>query len=143
MTKGFLAYSAGFIDGEGCFSISILRPTPNNRRKYTFYVYALTVVNTDQAVLEEFCNFFKGKISKRKELPNRRTCYQWILHGNNLVDLCHKLIPYLRVKKEQALNILEYSKTIDGRRHSISTETKALREILYNRMKKLNHGIKE
>jgi len=131
-------YAAGFIDGEGSFDISILRPTPNNRRKYTFYVYRLIVVNTNMKVLNFLKDCFGGSITKRKKYENRKECYHWALHGDNLVSFCHGIYPYSIVKKQQIEVIFEYSKTIDGRRNTVTDKQRILREELWKKMKALN-----
>jgi hypothetical protein len=137
----FLAYCAGFIDGEGSFTLHILRPTINNRRKYTFYCHKFTLVNTHIKVLEKIQDFFGGTISKRKKVANRRECYQLVIHGDNLVNLCEKILPYSFVKTEQIKVILEYAKTIDGRRNSVTAEQRSQREFLHNKLHELNQGI--
>ena len=133
-----IGYYAGFFDGEGSFDISILRPTPNNRRKNTFYAYRGTLVNTYLPIIQEFQKHFGGSISKKKAHPNRKTCYAWVLNGKNLVNFINTIIPHLREKKERAQIILDYASTVSHARWSITPEKRKFRDELYARLKLLN-----
>ena len=94
--KEDLIYLAGFLDGEGCFTIY--------REKIS-----VTCANTYKPIIDWMKSSFGGTISTRKaRKENHRVCYSWHLVANNARELLEKLVPYLREKKPQALMLLTY-----------------------------------
>lgn len=96
-----LAYLAGFIDGEGCFS------THDNGRGYL--ALDLRVVNTNLQVLEWIKKTFGGSIqNKPPQNPNWKRAYFWMLTQKGLRVLIPQLLPHLKVKREQAICALGF-----------------------------------
>lgn len=90
-----LNYFAGFIDGEGCFSICL--------RKDTYYEPTLIVANNHRHPLDLLAHYAAGRVYT---LGTR--CYQWRVSHRQLRIFLPKLIPYLLVKREQAELMLEF-----------------------------------
>lgn len=97
------AYLAGLIDGEG--SIYIAAVGPNRGRS----VYAIvTVAMTHRPVIDWLADRTKaGTVklhnhSNLRQHPHYRPQYRWQLFGKRARLLCETLLPYLRVKAEQA-----------------------------------------
>lgn len=132
------AYAAGIMDGEGHFGITIQRPTPNNRRKYTFYCAKVTVVNTDIKMLQFLASHFKGTPYARKKIKGRKQIYYWSIFSKNMEFFCKSILPYLICKKEQAEILLDYFKNVDYPKFNISPEEKEKRERLYLKLKSFN-----
>ena len=86
-----LAYLAGFLDGEGCFSLagSSIR---------------VQAVNCYPGVLTLLRDAFGGRCRLREEGKNancRRT-FEWSIYAQGAENACRKLLPYLFEKKQQA-----------------------------------------
>ena len=106
----FIIWAAGFFDGEG--SISINRPS---------YALVVAVTGSNKSVLEMFRQRYKGylnRISKAGKIilegkyKSKVDCYQFIFEYDNATVFLRQVLPYLKVKKEQAELALEYIPTI-------------------------------
>ena len=93
-----LAYAAGYLDGEGCFSFH--GGTPR--------VY---IENTYIHTLQWFADRFGGKVrpKTKQENPNWRPAYCWDIYGDNARECINKVLPYLQEKHPQAAILLEIS----------------------------------
>jgi hypothetical protein len=105
------AWMAGFIDGEGCLTISRqVRPA----RPSPAYRVFLTVSNTNRAPLEFFQSVYGGGIyhvhERRKDKggKNWADAFDWYCPVYSLRVLIADVGPYLRVKHKQAELILEF-----------------------------------
>jgi len=108
------AWMAGFIDGEGCLTISRQirkgRPSP----AYRPYV---TVANTNRSALEFFQSIYGGNIyhvherRKDKQGKNWADAFDWYCPQPMIVKMLLDLMPYLRLKKRQAELIIEFIRT--------------------------------
>lgn len=97
-----IGWIIGFVDGEGCFSIGIIKqPDRINRRGYTtgFQVshdFVVTQGAKSHHALEEIQNFFGvGKIYLNKRSDNHKEhLYQYMVHRrDHLLDV---IIPFFR-----------------------------------------------
>lgn len=113
LTKEELAYLAGIIDGEGCFTIEIQPPT--SYRKGTLYTCRLTIINTDERLLNWILHKVGGRLHKRKDIKNRKTCYAWRVYATEIDKYLPHLIPYLICKKDEALVVLKFRSSFEGR----------------------------
>ena len=140
LTETQKAYTAGFIDGEGCISIT----RDKNSHNTTF-----RVTNTNKAVLEYLCEitgvgyirkFIPSKTNRRAErFKNTQTQWAWQTSANGIRELLPEILPYLIVKQEVALTALELLKDKLPRGLSSTPEEHARRAPLYDKIKKLNH----
>lgn len=116
-----LAWSAGFVDGEGCIHIRINMPTSTSKQRSPHFALILQVVNTNRPSLEKLQSIFKcGSIREHhaSDVPARSAAYAWYcmsLHANRVIAL---LLPYLVVKRAEAEVALEFYKLPPGRRGS-------------------------
>lgn len=127
-----LAYLAGILDGEGCFSIKYNKNTD---------VYFTTVAlgMTERPALELMAEMFGGKI-RLDSSGRHKSMFRW--ESNSAPknkEILEAVLPYVRVKKEQVRMLLECIDTIReiGGGAKTSTTTKQLRKELYLRMKEL------
>ena len=130
------AYLAGFIDGEGSFSITKtyskqIKPYSKKVKqedkvtvKYVCYKLDVSVTNTNKEVMDWIAFTFGGKVysgGNTNRNPKYKPRHTW--HVSNR-EACRVLIisilPYLIVKKEQAKTALEF---IDTYRNSIGNLT--------------------
>jgi len=130
------AYLAGFIDGEGSFSITKtyskqIKPYSKKVKeedkvtvRYVCYKLDVSVTNTNKEVMDWIAFTFGGKVysgGNANRNPKYKPRHTW--HVSNR-EACRALItsilPYLIVKKEQAKVALEF---IDTYRNSIGNLT--------------------
>lgn len=128
-----LDYLAGFIDGEGHFTI-----TKNlNRGGFAFRMGA---TNTDLGILLAIQKCYGGFISEHKWKGTKITdkkCWSWVLSGNKAVELSKILKEKLIIKKGQAEI---FSKMITQRSgHRCSNKEVKERELARADIKYLNH----
>lgn len=105
--KTKFAYLAGILDGEGCLSIGAGR-----RQKWSVINYnsIVSVANTDIRLIKWLHqnfggNFFDGK----QQRPTNKKHYIWrLLKRKDIELLLLAVLPYLIVKREQAINLLEF-----------------------------------
>ena len=95
-----LSYMAGIVDGEGCISCSFSNGEIPHINTYGIY---LRIGMTSSIPLEPFIEEFGGKIklSKRRTKTGKNVFF-WAIYCRNAVKVLNILIPYLRLKKDQA-----------------------------------------
>ncbi len=98
-----LAYAAGIFDGEG--TVTILRV--QNERNPTHSLHAF-VTNTDRPLLEWLRETYGGAIYAQRQQGQNRPCWQWKLTSRGAADFLALLLPYLRVKRAQAVVGIEF-----------------------------------
>jgi len=103
-----LAWLAGIIDGEG--SIFVMKQKRKDRERDTNYILRISIDSTDPFMAPECLKIAGGcKLSltsdKRPECSDR---YKWQLNGKKAAALLQELLPYLRVKHQQALLAIEF-----------------------------------
>jgi hypothetical protein len=99
-----LAYAAGIIDGEGCIGIHPRR----DRRTFTTGI-AVQMCEPDAILFLHQC--FGGYLGLNKtfhrDRPQHRPQHVWSVANQQACSACRALAPYLRVKRQQALNVIE------------------------------------
>jgi hypothetical protein len=123
-----LIWCAGFFDGEGCISVH------EN-------VLAVRVVQKHTAPLETFQSLFGGVVGFQDDTGmNKITMYHWRANGLKAKPVLWAMLPYLTVKKAQAVLGIEFAETI-GRSvangHRILAEDKKRRQEIYLELKEL------
>ncbi|MBA7677125.1 hypothetical protein ES703_85373 [subsurface metagenome] len=132
-----LEYIAGFVDGEGSFTI--LKIGGN------CYLPRFAISNTDLDVLEDIRKFLCISTKIYKRYPkNSKWKIAYCLTANSL-DECKSIAmllePYLRIKKGQAQIIMQYPRAhppYQGSRLKENFSTKSLQLKLRNRIMLLN-----
>jgi hypothetical protein len=99
-----LEYLAGLVDGEGC-----IRLHPSNKGKYRKYYPRLQVTNTYKPILDMLVDQYGGAVhsdtKSRKE--NWKVKHDWRITGDKARELLNQLLPYLIIKKEKAIEVLQ------------------------------------
>lgn len=113
MDNTIVGYTAGIIDGEGCITISFQKySVKRNRSRHRLTV---DVANTNRVLLEWLQKNWGGHIYESK--PQKiihKIGYHWKLQGINTIELLRAVLPYLILKKEQALLALAFLRTMWG-----------------------------
>lgn len=108
-TKEFWIWLAGFVDGEGC--IGIYKETDNRRNTWTLRP-SFQITNTDKGVIDYIVENIGGTYCSHKRLlPNHKIQYHWMLRDRKrLLESMNNMLPYLIIKKKQAIQMLDYLK---------------------------------
>lgn len=148
MTDEAKAWLAGFIDGEGYIGLTfqIKKATPTSARTPRYHPY-LIIANTNKAVIEyiqtilgvgRVYNFFPKNIKFKGAYQIK------ISQNNDLQAVLTAILPYLRVKSEQARIVLDFLarrkdiKPITSRGHRGATSFGEADKALYQRLLDLN-----
>lgn len=99
-----LAYLAGFLDGEGTFTVYKAVQTSG-----TVYSALISAAATDVDIITWLLQTFGGNSYAPFCRGNRQQAYQWQLRRKELlVPLLEQLTPYLKIKQLQAKLLLKY-----------------------------------
>lgn len=118
-TKEELAYIAGFIDGEGSFSICKTKSTPRkmadgSKKIYVVYKLVVDVTNTNRTVLDLIHNMFGGGVypgNQKKRNPRYLPRFAWRCNNTEERErFIEAILPYLRMKRKQAKLALKFSR---------------------------------
>lgn len=111
-----LAYAAGIIDGEGSLGITEVarRPRPErpNAQGVQHRIY-LAVTMVDAACPLLLCEMFGGHVGTY-QYNEHRPQIRWSLSGSRAADCCEALMPYLRLKRQQAELVIRFQREIRG-----------------------------
>jgi hypothetical protein len=104
-------YTAAMIDGEGCISIaSYLQKVHKGGReyRYTNTQLAISIFQTDERLMKWLQHHYGGTYIPRKPEVGKRQGWSWVPAKKNLELFVLRMLPYLLLKREQALLALEY-----------------------------------
>lgn len=94
MNETDLAYTAGYIDGDGCFFIGKIKTSP-------FYQDTFSIISTHLDNIEWFKSRFIGNIHvKHTRQKNRIPSYHFVFKNDGLEDLKY-IYPFLIEKREE------------------------------------------
>lgn len=103
-----LAWAAGFFDGEGCIYLRAGKGIAG-------WQLLCSLGQSDDSPLEEFQRIVGGVgFVGRRHYPkrsNRRPCWAWQTSSQKAEDVLRLLLPFLRVKRSQAVAALEFQET--------------------------------
>ena len=137
------AYIAGFVDGEGCISI-----TRENKHNGNGHQAVFRVCDTHIGVLNYLCAItglgyvkpWVGSSTERRAVrfKNCKPQWRWQFSSNGMRELLPEILPYLVVKREVAQVALELLQRNLTRGKSLTEEERVRRTPLYKRIKELN-----
>jgi len=137
-------YLAGFIDAEGCLMIA---RSESRRHRGLQYRARVCVSNTDRVILEDLQRAFGGILVNQPAAKiGWKHAYQLVWSDRMVEQLLLSALPYLQVKRRQAVVLLQFIKykkrTRQGRNANgfapLPRRVVATREALCRRMKELN-----
>ena len=115
--NSWLAYVAGYLDGEGSFMYDN-SPT-------------VSVTNTFPYTLRKLCEMYGGRVDER-ESKTGRLYYQWRLYGDPAIDFIREVRPHLWEKLPQADLVLRIRDTKPGQqRDGMIAQLKHLKRLEY------------
>ena len=97
-----IAWAAGFIDGEGCITIS--RRSPNGHTKSVIHQGVLMVANNHLPSLEHLRDIFGVGSIQRTGVRG----WTWHVYSGDAKSVIESVMPYLVTKRTEAEIIMEY-----------------------------------
>lgn len=135
LEPGHRGYVAGVLDCDGSIWICATKRKNANPS----YTLRINVTNTRGALPRWFADHFGGEAKQyAKRSDNWRGAYRWYASGlaaANVVRLC---LPYLVIKRGQALLALEFASTIIPGTNKLPESFHKIRERIYLEMRELN-----
>ncbi len=105
-----LIYVAGFFDGEGTIVISTHNQKLKNS-KTVYYRLMVQISNTYFPIMEWFYEKFGGSLNFHKDKrPNHNPILQWRVTERKAVEFLILIMPYLRLKSQEAEIALSFYK---------------------------------
>lgn len=133
--KENLIYLAGLMDGEGCICCINPSAEPNKCK------LVLEIAITHQPTLQWVKLLFGGNVYKNVRSPRQNNLWRWRLNAVEAVALLKEIIPYLKIKKEEAIEAVKYEKTFNNsptrRWQRIPQWALDMRKEIYHNLKKL------
>src|SRR6266705_2102053 len=127
-----IAYIAGIMDGEGCFTI--VKSKAENTPIKTQYGIRVEFCMCDREPIDLIARLFDRTI-RTKTLKSGRTGYMLVLSATKAAAFTKRIIPHLRGKRKQAELILKVFDFLPGRgrdhTESSVASIEALRAELY------------
>jgi len=134
LETGYRGYVAGVLDCDGAIWINALKS--NN---VTRFQLRIAVSNTRPGLLDFFSEKFGGRVGKSKKKNTKwKTEYRWGRSGLPAAEVVSLCLPYLVIKREQAMLALEFASTIIPDNNRIPVSYHEIRERIYHQMLELN-----
>lgn len=136
-------YVAGLFDGDGCISCSLI--AQRHYQKATMMPH-VGIFNQNLNVLLDVMETMQcGEILACVGNPRKKAtgAYRWDLCSRDIKPVLSLLLPYLRVKREQAVVLLALLQTTKGRANGnakLSADVIAQRQLLTAKLQELNHA---
>lgn len=130
-----LGYIAGMLDGEGCI---YLKPVKANSKRNFTYDLTVNIYNTNKESLIFISSLIGGYIYlNQKPVKKYKPCYRLVLHGKKAGELLTVVLPYLIIKKAQAILALEFVSTLEVGGRKLSPINTEKRNFIAREMRKL------
>jgi hypothetical protein len=103
-------YTAGILDGEGCISIYISKRWDGRQMKNVYRpVLEISIYQADERLIKWLLFHYGGKRYEHTMKNSSRPGWQWTApRGKAREDFLLEILPYLILKRDQALLALEY-----------------------------------
>lgn len=96
-----LSYAAGFVDADGSISVVV---GGHSKTNVVYYRLLIQVTGRNPIVPRWLASKFGGfvTIDKKNQHGVDRRYYHWSILGSKAAQFLSEIMPYLRIKKEQA-----------------------------------------
>lgn len=138
MTELEKAYIAGIIDGEGTVTLS---KSKHGKRPFVTYQIIVRVGSIDKELLLFLRRSTgKGTIRLSKKTITGKDFFEWNILTKQAVGFLDEILPYLRMKRMHALQLLKYYKELGGiRPRKIYKDIQEQRERFWITFRRLNN----
>jgi len=139
LEPGYRGYVAGVLDCDGAIWISCEKTKSRPR-----YMLRTAVSNTRKGLPDFFVEHFGGTCrSYEKRSDKWKNEYRWAAASLPAAEVISLALPYLVIKRRQAILALEFASTIVPGQHRLPESWHEMRERLYHQMLELNkRGLK-
>jgi hypothetical protein len=132
-----LAWAAGFMDGEGCFTLSVNTGKQDWNRRPSMSASQVRILP-----IAKLQAMFGGKVRNAGAVHNgtSQNHFQWQLSTREMAVVIPWLMPYLTVKREEAEIVLAYAATVKRSRpgrKTLSPEEIEYRQVLVDRLREI------
>jgi len=108
------AYCAGVMDSDGCFSIKKeTRYMRLGRMRHPQYLADLRITQIEPEAIYLFKDLFGGSV-RCKNRKRRMPIYIWTVQAKKAAEASRLMLPYLRIKRQQAQILLDLQANIDN-----------------------------
>ena len=104
-----IIYTAGYLDGDGCFYIG---KTIQKNSNITVYEFSIQVVSVKTESLKFFKDNFGGSITEKPRRIYHKQPYCWAIKGQESINLAFKVQRFLKDKNIQCQHYIDMAKTI-------------------------------
>ena len=142
MKQQFDAWAAGFLDGEGCFSIKRRSPSARCRSSVVHHIQvdaSQVDIRPLLALRAEYGGFIYNHLHGQNN--NAAPAYRWKVTGPHAANLIRRVRPFLRVKDAHADALLALQQRLrrpDEPRSIVTRQEIAARDKLFKLVKTLN-----
>ena len=146
MNDTYYAYCAGIIDSDGTIYID---RSKDKRRSNSLYNYSLRVKvgQSDDQTVKWLSKMLGGKYRfykyQRNGIDVNKGLYYWAINNQKAALLLRNILPYLKIKKQQAKLAIKFAELLDKHikgkpllnKHRIAREDYALQMRFLNQRK--------
>jgi hypothetical protein len=109
-------YLAGIFDGEGCVSIATYLQKCKTGYQYRTTQMAISIFQTDERLMKWLMFHYGGRYTLRPSQNKKwKEGWSWSPPSSGLEPFLLSIIPYLLIKRNQALIALEYVRLGKGK----------------------------
>jgi len=133
----FVAWAAGFFDGEGCVHAGFETAPKHGLRTHLMVVVGQTVPGPLVAIHNRWGGSLRDRPARN---PRHQHQWSWTLNGAHAAPFLRDVLPYLRVKREAAELALAYISLLHRHSVRLTVEDHALRRPIVEALQALNAG---
>lgn len=113
-----IRYAAGLFDGEGYVRVATYKKPNSIHTRYQIYG---GINMCHRPVIEALHSQFGGNMPTpgRRISPKHRPLYTWNVSSQKMASFLRKVLPYLIVKRDEAILALELQACIDKHKHKL------------------------
>ncbi len=108
-TENIRAYTAGYIDGDGCI---YLGKTLQKPKMITVYEYSIQVVSVKKPILNHFKNIWGGFVRTKPSKPRHRDAFVWTIKGRIAAYFVQDIQLFIVEKQKQCSMFIYFSSLV-------------------------------
>lgn len=140
VTVAELAWLAGIIDGEG--SIFVMKQKRKDRERDTNYILRVKVQSTDKIMcpsVYDITGQLGACFAHTEHRENQSNSIVWEVSGRKAAKFLNEILPYMRVKKDQAILAIKFQETTKKHWRHMEQKDYQMQEQMYQELKDMKH----